>query len=94
LQLTRKTDSLFNGNDGDKLGDGWHSVVHPDDLTSTVANGINLSTQAIHSTDGSWRLMRARATARRGINGIIFGWYGLIGPVPEDKPDEEVGIVS
>jgi PAS domain S-box-containing protein len=70
----------------DLLGRGWHNVVHPDDLSaveeqwaSDVRMGAPHDFQfRIRTANGEWHRVRSRAYPRRGDNGEITGWYGLV----------------
>ncbi|MBU0931395.1 MAG: EAL domain-containing protein [Alphaproteobacteria bacterium] len=75
------------------LGTGWLGALHPDDLQRTVAiwNG-HLSSGApvdidyrIRLRDGSYRWMRARASARRDPSGAILRWYGTLEDVHAER---------
>jgi len=76
------------------LGQGWASVVHPDDLgptiadwTRSLASGEPLDiTYRIRLKSGDYRWMRARAAARRDKLGGIVRWYGTL----EDIHDRRV----
>lgn len=76
------------------LGQGWASVVHPDDLAPTIADwtrslksGEPLDiTYRIRLRNGDYRWMRARAAARRDKLGQIVRWYGTL----EDIHDRRV----
>ncbi len=84
---------LTGAKPGDLLGRGWHKVVHPDDLpvleeqwASDVKAGTTHDFQfRIRTADGEWHLARSRANPRRGDNGEIIGWYGLLEDVDNDK---------
>ncbi|HEX3437962.1 MAG TPA: EAL domain-containing protein [Pseudacidobacterium sp.] len=70
---------------GEIVGDGWRSLLHPDDIASTekkwsaaLHTGVPFEAEfRVRIADGSWRWIRARASARRSENGEIFRWYGL-----------------
>ncbi len=73
-------------NTEETLGQGWASVVHPDDLEPTIAewtrslaSGEPLDiTYRIRLKSGDYRWMRARAAARRDKLGQIVRWYGTL----------------
>ena len=81
-------------NTQETLGQGWASVVHPDDLQPTIADwtrslesGEPLDiTYRIRLKSGDYRWMRARAAARRDKLGQIVRWYGTL----EDIHDRRV----
>jgi diguanylate cyclase (GGDEF)-like protein/PAS domain S-box-containing protein len=81
-------------NTEETLGQGWASVVHPDDLEPTIAewtrslaSGEPLDiTYRIRLKSGDYRWMRARAATRRDKLGQIVRWYGTL----EDIHDRRV----
>jgi diguanylate cyclase (GGDEF)-like protein/PAS domain S-box-containing protein len=81
-------------NTAETLGQGWASVVHPEDLEPTIAewtrslqSGEPLDiTYRIRLKTGDYRWMRARAAARRDKTGQIVRWYGTL----EDIHDRRV----
>ncbi|MDE3105701.1 MAG: EAL domain-containing protein [Acidobacteriota bacterium] len=74
-------------------GWGWAAALHPDDLQritpeweSSLSSGSPLDVEyRIRLVDGSWRWMRARATARRNQQGRVFRWYGVLDDIQEHK---------
>ncbi len=79
------------------LGYGWRKALHPDDLGPTEEKwGASLRTgdpvdveYRIGRGDGTWRWMRAQAAARRGENGEILRWYGVVEDIEDRKRAEE-----
>jgi PAS domain S-box-containing protein len=79
------------------LGYGWRNAVHPDDLGPTEEKwGASLRTGdpvdvefRIGPGNGTWRWMRSRAAARRGENGEIIRWYGMVEDIEDRKRAEE-----
>jgi PAS domain S-box-containing protein len=79
------------------LGYGWRHAVHPDDLRPTEEKwGESLRTGdpvdvefRIGPGNGTWRWMRSRAAARRGENGEIVRWYGMVEDIEDRKRAEE-----
>lgn len=77
----------------DALGNGWFKALHPDDTQRLVAYWTeHLETgqpvdikYRIRLKDGSYRWVRARASARRAKEGAILKWYGAV----EDIHDVE-----
>jgi len=75
------------------LGRGWIAGLHPDDLPPTqqswlrsVSSGDPFDTEyRLRLIDGSYRWFRARATARRDKDGLIFRWYGTLEDIHESK---------
>lgn len=73
------------------LGDGWMCALHTDDLAHVMeqwnealitGNPVDIQYR-IHCVDGSYRWMRARARARRGADGGIIRWYGMLDDIDE-----------
>ncbi|HZD51212.1 MAG TPA: EAL domain-containing protein [Silvibacterium sp.] len=79
------------------LGYGWRNALHPDDLAATdkkwaasLADGNPVDVEfRISHGDGTWRWMRSRARARRGENGEIVRWYGVVEDIDDRKRAEE-----
>jgi PAS domain S-box-containing protein len=79
------------------LGNGWVKALHPDDVERTLTlwrqalgtgNPIEVEYR-IGRGDGLWRWVRARAAARRGPNGRILRWYGMVEDIDNRKRAEE-----
>jgi PAS domain S-box-containing protein len=75
------------------LGDGWGRMVHPDDLAA-VATRWAACVRAgepfdeefrVRVEDGTWHWMRSRATPRRGENGEVLRWHGLLEDIDDLK---------
>ncbi len=74
-------------------GRGWIDSLHPDDVDRTLA----IWTEKLHSgdpvdvdyrlrlSDGGYRWMRSRASARRDAKGRIVRWYGTLEDVHAQK---------
>ena len=70
-------------------GDGWHRVVHPEDLERTVetwagaiASGHSYDVEhRIRTGDGSYRWMRSRAERMRDGSGAPSRWHGRTEPL-------------
>ena len=83
-------------NTAETLGQGWASVVHPDDLSPTLADwtrslqsGEPLDiTYRIRLRSGDYRWMRARAAARRDKLGQIVRWYGTLEDIHDRRMAE------
>ena len=81
----------------DTLGYGWRNAVHPDDLPPTeekwmasLASGEPIDVEfRIGRGNGVWQWVRSRASARRGENGEIIRWYGVVENVDDRKRVEE-----
>ncbi|WP_433969678.1 PAS domain-containing protein [Tunturiibacter gelidiferens] len=97
LDASKRWESLTGLSVSDSLGTGWIRALHPDDVKSTsrvwtesLRTGRPLDVQyRIHRVDGTWRWMRARATARRGKNGEIIRWYGTVEDINDQRSTEE-----
>ncbi|MEV4935835.1 sensor domain-containing protein [Sphingobium sp. LSP13-1-1.1] len=74
-------------------GRGWIDSLHPDDVERTLA----VWTERLHTgdpldvdyrlrlSDGSYRWMRARASARRDAKGRVVRWYGTLEDIHAQK---------
>ena len=66
------------------VGDGWTSIVHPDDLANdaqawkhSIATGQDYSMRLrLRMRDGEYRWHESTATAERDENDTIVRWYG------------------
>ena len=75
---------------------GWRKALHPDDLPPTeekwmeaLRSGDPVDVEyRIGKGDGIWRWVRARASARRGKNGEIVRWYGVVEDIDDRKRAE------
>lgn len=81
------------------VGDGWLSVVHPDDIAPTIES-VQSSMQAgvlfdarfrVRSKAGVYRWMRGRGTPRRDEYGTIVAWHGVLEDVHEATLEELCG---
>ncbi|WP_370655739.1 PAS domain S-box protein [Paracraurococcus lichenis] len=80
----------------DALGDGWMRIPHPDDRAQmaaawqrAVAGGEPYDADArLGMVDGSYRWWRARAAPRRGADGRILRWHGVIEDIHDRKAAE------
>jgi len=79
------------------LGYGWRKALHPDDLPPTEekwmaalrsGNPVDVEYR-VGRGDGIWRWVRARASARRGKNGEIVRWYGVVEDIDDRKRAEQ-----
>jgi PAS domain S-box-containing protein len=74
-------------------GMGWLRIVHPEDIqrveeswVSYIRAGARYELEfRMRSLHGTWRWMRARTSPRRGENGEILGWYGLLEDIDDRK---------
>jgi len=79
------------------LGYGWRQALHPDDLAATeekwagaLRSGDPVDVEfRIGPGNGTWRWMRSRAAARRGENGEILRWYGMVEDIDDRKRAED-----
>ena len=75
------------------MGDGWTSVVHPDDLAEiypiwehSIRTGDPVDVEyRVKTRSGPYRWMRARATAHRDRRGAVVCWYGTLEDVHERR---------
>jgi PAS domain S-box-containing protein len=75
------------------LGWGWAKALHPDDLEATAVawkRSVETGDPAdfeyrVRCRDGSWRWMRARAAARKCLDGRVIRWYGALEDIDEHK---------
>jgi PAS domain S-box-containing protein len=83
-------------------GDGWSSLIHPDDVTR-VARGIENSwklrepwedTFQIRGKGGNYRWFLSRALPIHDVNGKIVRWFGTNTDITERKQAEEALIKS
>lgn len=78
------------------LGEGWQSIVHPDDLPDCVTRWTrSLQTGEMYETefrlkrqDGAYRWHIARATAGRDEEGKIIKWFGTNTDINDKKMAE------
>ena len=79
-------------------GYGWRHIVHADDLptveeiwATSLHGGDPFDVDfRIRAADGTWRRMRARASARRGDGGKILRWYGLVEDIDARNPTRSI----
>ncbi len=75
------------------LGTGWLSCLHPDDVAEStsrwnrsVATGEPYEIEfRLRRGDGTYRWHLARASAERGADGTIIGWFGTNTDIDEAK---------
>jgi PAS domain S-box-containing protein len=77
---------------------GWAKAVHPEDLTPTLARysealaagePIDVEYRIRIAATGEHRWMRARAYPRRGKDGGIVRWYGVVEDIHDRKVAEQ-----
>jgi signal transduction histidine kinase/CheY-like chemotaxis protein len=79
------------------LGEGWHEMVHADDLPESVEcwkrsvqSGENYQVELrLRRADGVYRWHLARASAGRDSHGQIIKWFGTNTDIDEQKQTEE-----
>lgn len=85
LEFVNQHVAEYFGRSGEEiLGEGWLSVMHPDDVspaverwTHSLATGEPYDAEfRFRSKDGAWRWHRARAFAERDDDGAIVSWLG------------------
>lgn len=75
----------------DHQGDGWLQAIHPDDLDGvraaweqTVKGVLPFDIEyRLRRHDGVWRWFNAKASAVRGADGDIAGWFGASTDITE-----------
>ncbi len=95
--VNSRTLEYFNKTQKEMLGDGWQSVVHPDDLRECLRRwSSSLTTGELYTTefrlrrhDGEYRWHRATATCSRDIDGKIVKWFGTNTDISDQKASEE-----
>ena len=79
------------------LGQGWVVAIHPDDIGPTLdrlsvsyATGRPIDLRCrLRLRDGSYSWVRSRASARRGEDGRILRWYGIVEDIHEQVEAEQ-----
>ncbi len=79
------------------LAEGWHPVVHPDDLQRTIdrwMQSVSAGTQyeleyRLKMADGSYRWHLARALPQRNAIGKITRWFGTCTDIDAHKRAEQ-----
>jgi PAS domain S-box-containing protein len=97
LDTSQRWETLTGLTKQESLGKGWVRALHPDDIFPTLKaweevlrTGKPLDIQyRLHSSDGVWRWMRARAAPRRDDEGKIIRWYGTLEDIDDHKKAEE-----
>lgn len=80
----------------------WLEALHSDDLESTIKT-MKQSLQTgkpidveyrVLGTDGEWKWMRSRGTARFAPNGEITRWYGSVEEINDRKLSEQASLLE
>lgn len=95
--VNARTLQYFDKSIKEMLGEGWHGVVHPDDLkeclrrwASSLATGELYTTDLrLRRSDGEYRWHRATATCSRNVDGKIAKWFGTNTDINDQKASEE-----
>ncbi len=83
---------------GEPDGSGWIKSLHPDDVARTatvfaerLASGepVDVAYRIRLARTGEYRWMRARARPRRGADGTILRWYGVVEDIHDRTLAEE-----
>jgi PAS domain S-box-containing protein len=82
--VSRRVAAYFEVPPAEILGNGWLSMIHPDDIANSLARwSRSLDTGApyeiefrLRRGDGSYRWHLARAMAQRSPDGTILRWFG------------------
>jgi PAS domain S-box-containing protein len=75
------------------LGDGWRSVLHPDDEATTAlawydalsSGGLYEIEHRVRAADGSFRWLLSRAVPLHDDNGHVVRWFGTATDIHEQK---------
>lgn len=94
--VNSRTMEYFNLSAEHIIGNGWHSVVHPDDLAEGVKRWAHcLRTGEFYEVefrlrrhDGEYRWHKARAVASTDQDGKITGWLGTNTDIDDQKQSE------
>ncbi|WP_263368233.1 EAL domain-containing protein [Edaphobacter bradus] len=84
------------------LGEGWINALHPDDVEparlqweQSRRTGAPIDIEyRIGRKHGNYRWMRARAYPRRGENGEVTRWYGVVEDIDMQKKTERALLRS
>ena len=95
--VNSRTLKYFNKTAKEIVGEGWQSVVHPDDLPECIRRWTrSLETGELYETefrlrryDGTYRWHKATATCSRDSNGEIIKWFGTNTDIEDQKATEE-----
>ncbi len=79
------------------LADGWHQVIHPDDLSAAQQRWMNALRTGeeyeiefrLRRADGAYRWHLARALPQRDADGTIIKWFGTNTDIDEQKRSQE-----
>jgi PAS domain S-box-containing protein len=83
--------------EGDLDGDGWASIVHPEDLPAVVASWQTAQETEtewgreyrLRNVDGSYRWHLGRSLPLRDERGLLSGWVGTATDINDRKRAEE-----
>ncbi len=82
---------------GEPDGAGWTKALHPDDVPHTAAafsrclasgEPVDVDYRILIAATGRHRWMRARARPRRGADGGIVAWYGVVEDIHDRRMAE------
>ena len=91
--ISPRWNGLVGASPGPVRLEGWAKALHPDDVNrasglwfGAVRTGKPYDAEyRIHTPNGGWRWVRARAYPRRLPNGDILRWYGTVEDIHERK---------
>jgi PAS domain S-box-containing protein len=95
--LPKKVETLTGAAAADLVGEGWRTLVHPDDLLAVdeawrhaldTGEPYQVEFRSMRA-DGNYVWMRSQAYADRDDRGLIRGWYGLSENIDARKEVEE-----
>jgi PAS domain S-box-containing protein len=92
-----RTLEYFGRTTGQMINDGWHDVVHPEDLaacverwTRSLETGEHYETEfRLRRHDGEYRWHLALATAGRDAEGRVVKWFGTSTDIDAQKSAED-----
>ncbi len=94
--VNQRTLEYFDLTHDEIIRDGWHSVVHPDDIDESirrwkrsVITGDFYETEfRLRQFDGTYRWFKSRANAGRDDKGRIIKWYGTNTDIDDQRQSE------
>lgn len=94
--INSRTIEYFNKPMEEIMGDGWQSVIHPDDLPeclkrwshSIKTGGFYEAEFRLRRHDGVYKWHKARATAHLADDGTVLKWFGTNTDIDDQKQSE------
>jgi PAS domain S-box-containing protein len=96
-EISSRWTTLTGYSVAETVGHGWAKAIHPDDLPATelqwskcLQTGEPVDVEyRLRLADGSSLWVQARGAPRRGPQGEILKWYGLVENIHERKSSQE-----